>query len=197
MFDSQTEYYDDVFHNIAIQDDEIAFKEFDNCVFSGCTFFETQFRGCRFLNCKFQNCDLQLVGVRDCSFVNVLFEDSKVIGVNWIEASWPKRGLQNSFSFSRCVLNHSTFMGLNLKNLILTHCLAKDVDFAEANLTQADCTYTDFSSSRFFHTNLTKTNFSGAHNYDIAANLNTLKKTKFSLPDAMSLLYSLDIVLDD
>jgi uncharacterized protein YjbI with pentapeptide repeats len=118
-----------------------------------------------------------------------------VIGLNWTEASWPKRGLLNSLRFVRCILNHSTFMGLPLKKAIFRECIAKDVDFANANLTEADCTNTDFSQSRFFHTDLTHANFSGAQNYAIAAHLNTLKKTKFSLPDAMALLYSLDIEL--
>jgi hypothetical protein len=47
-------------------------------------------------------------------------------------------------------------------------------------------------TSRFLHTTLT-----GASNYAIAANLNTLKGTKFSLPEAMNLLHSLDIVVTD
>jgi fluoroquinolone resistance protein len=58
-------------------------------------------------------------------------------------------------------------------------------------------TLTDFSNSRFQHTNLTEADFTGATNYAIAASLNTLKKTKFSLPEAMSLLYSLDIILTE
>jgi hypothetical protein len=44
---------------------------------------------------------------------------------------------------------------------------------------------------------LTQADFTGATNYAIAASLNTLKKTKFSLPEAMSLLYSLDIILTE
>ena len=191
------EYRAQNFDQLAIQDEEIAYKDFDECRFQGCSFQETQFRGCRFLNCSFKNCDFQLISVNDCTFMNAAFEDSRVIGVNWIEASWPKRGLLTSLHFLRCVLNHSTFMGLPLRKMTFQECVAKDVDFAEANLTGADCRNTDFSQSRFFHTNLTQADFSGARNYEIAAHLNTLKKTKFSLPDAMTLLYSLDIVLTE
>jgi hypothetical protein len=56
-----------------------------------------------------------------------------------------------------------------------------------------DCTST-VSQSRFFHTNLTQV-ICQARNYVIAAHLNTLKKTKFFSPDAIALLYSLDIEL--
>lgn len=193
----EEEYRSHNFDQLTIQNEEIAYKIFDECVFQGGMFQETRFRGCRFLNCTFKNCDFQIISVKDCTFMNAAFEDSRVIGVNWTEASWPKRGLLTSLHFVRCVLNHSTFMGLPLKKMTFQECVARDVDFAEANLTGADCRSTDFSQSRFFHTNLTGADFSDAQNYAIAAHLNTLKKTKFSLPDAMTLLYSLDIVLTE
>ena len=47
------------------------------------------------------------------------------------------------------------------------------------------------------HANLTEADFTGAKNYAIAPGMNTLKKTKFSLPEAMSLLYNLDIKLTE
>ena len=196
-FTARQENSDQVFEGVVVDDEEIAFKEFDACVFQDCAFHETRFRGCRFLNCTFRNCELHLIQVKDCSFTEGMFEDSKVIGVNWTDASWAKRGLLNSIHFSRCAVNHSTFVGLPLKRMTLVDGVARDVDFSEANLTQANCMNTDFAQSRFWHTNLTHADFRGARNYEIAAHLNTLKKTKFSLPEAMSLLYGLDIILEE
>ncbi len=193
----QQEYHDQMFEDVTVDDEEIGFKEFEMCLFHNCTFQETRFRGCRFLHCTFRHCDLQLIQVNECSFNEVLFEDSKVIGVNWTDACWEKRGLLNVLHFSRCAINHSTFVGLPLKRMTLTDCVARDVDFSEANLTRANCMKTDFSQSRFWQTNLTEADFRGAQNYAISAQVNTIKKTKFSLPDAMSLLYSLDIVLEE
>jgi uncharacterized protein YjbI with pentapeptide repeats len=77
----------------------------------------------------------------------------------------------------------------------MVECVAKGVDFADADLSQADCGHTDFGESRFLHTDLTEADFVGATNYAIAPNLNVLKRTKFSLPEAMSLLYGLEIIL--
>jgi uncharacterized protein YjbI with pentapeptide repeats len=195
VFAHQREYDGQTFRNLIVHDQTVEFKEFDECVFKSCAFLETRFRGCRFLNCTFQACDLNLIHVDGCSFAETSFHQSKVIGVNWTDASWSKQGLLNSVHFSDCVINHSTFMGLQLKNMRLTGCIAKNVDFSEADLTLADCSHTDFSQSRFFHTNLTKADFREAKNYAIAAHLNTLKQAKFSLPEAMSLLYGLDIIL--
>jgi fluoroquinolone resistance protein len=192
---TQQEYSDYTFEGITLQQEEVVFKTFENCLFRQCAFIETSLRGCKFLSCTFRECNLTLVPVVDAAFTATKFEDSKVIGVNWTEASWPRRGGLNSIDFWRCVINHSTFIGLNLKKMTLTHCTALDADFAEADLTQADCTDTDFARSRFLHTNLTKADFRGATNYAINATANKLHQTKFALPEAMSLLYSLDIIL--
>jgi uncharacterized protein YjbI with pentapeptide repeats len=128
-------------------------------------------------------------------FFDVTFENSRLLGLDWTKTSWANEKLLfvRPADFSGCALNHSIFMWLNMKEIKLTGCTAHNVDFSEANLTLADCTRTDFLNSRFWHTDLTEADFTRATNYSIPANLNTLKKTKFSLPEAMSLLYSLDI----
>ena len=137
--------------------------------------------------------------LKECSFKDTLFEDLQLVGVNWTDTNLAqmKFVVAKPVDFVRCALNHSMFMGLNLANLRLIECAARDVSFEDANLSRANCTRTDFAESRFLHTNLSEADFTGATNYSIAANLNTLKKTKFSLPEAMSLLYSLDIVLTE
>jgi uncharacterized protein YjbI with pentapeptide repeats len=133
--------------------------------------------------------------VEDCSFTGVTFIDSRVIGVNWTEATWPALGLFDAIGFERCAISHSTFVGLGLRRIKMVDCMAHDVDFAEANLSGATCTGTDFQDSRFLHTDLTEADFTGATNYAIAPGPNVLRKARFSLPEAMALLYGLDIVL--
>ena len=110
---------------------------------------------------------------------------------------WGNASLLGSINFTDCTLNYSTFIGLKLKKIALTRCLARDVDFSETDLTQANCSGTDFTDSRFMHTNLTQADFTKATHYNIAATQNTLKKTRFSLPEAVALLHSLDIVLEE
>jgi len=100
-----------------------------------------------------------------------------------------------SIDFTGCVLNYASFFGLRMKKRKLVGCAALEVDFAEADFTDADCTGTDFQRSRFLHTNLTRADFTGARNYSISPLLNQIKQAKFSLPEAMSLLYNLEITL--
>lgn len=189
------EYTDQVFKDVSLRQEEIESKEFYDCTFVACAFTETVFRNCRFVTCTFKNCDLSLLRVPNCSFINTVFEDSKVIGVDWTEAIWPKGKFLDLITFSKCVINHSTFIGLNLKKIKVIECVAHEVDFREADLSQADFSHTDLAGSLFINTNLTRSDLTHARNYTINAGLNTLKKTKFSLPEAMSLLHSLDIVL--
>jgi uncharacterized protein YjbI with pentapeptide repeats len=174
-------------------------KEFVDCTFVKCGFSESIFADCSFQNCVFKDCDLNLIQLPGCAFAQTRFENSRLAGVNWTETSLAKNkiALGKTVDFTGCALNHSIFMWLNLKGVRLTNCVAREVDFSEADLSDADCRGTDFENSRFWHTNLTAADFRGAVNYTIAANLNTLKKTKFSLPEAMALLYSLDIVLEE
>ena len=196
---TQTEYTNQELKGVVYKNGSVSLKEFNSCLFVKCSFNETVFRECHFRECTFRKCDLSLVHFKDCSFSDTRFEDSQVLGVDWTETAWAtsKFSLTKPVDFLNCVLNYSTFMGMNLKQINITKCIAREVSFEDANLTEANCSFTDFTNSRFLHTNLTGADLTGAKNYTIAAHLNILKKTRFSLPEAMSLLYSLDIVLTE
>lgn len=175
----------------------IKFKEIIDTKFIRCTFTDAFFQECQFKNCAFSQCDLSMMRVKSSRFSDVTFEKCKAVGINWTEASWEKGGFFRLIDFDDCALNYSSFFGLKLSKMKVVKCAALEVDFGEADLTGADFAHTDFSGSIFMHTNLTDANFVHATNYNISAKSNTLKKTKFSLPEAMSLLRSLDIVLVD
>ncbi len=195
--DTALEYEQQAFRKIDAPQQKIKDKTFRECSFTQCTLNEVAFENCKFFKCTFKECDLNLMKVKNCVFSEVEFENTKVVGVNWMDAMWGKNNLLGSINFTGCTLNYSTFIGLTLKKMKLVRCLARDVDFAEADLTQASLIGTDFSDCRFVHTNLTEADFTDATHYNIPATLNTLKKTRFSLPEAISLLHSLDIILND
>jgi fluoroquinolone resistance protein len=197
-FAAQTEYTDRTFKRVEARGQTFEHREFYDCTFVDCAFAESVWQRCRLSNCTFRDCDLSLVKVPDSAFRDVQFERCKVIGVDWTAAAWgPKGGVLNAVRFSACVINYSTFIGLSLHKIAFAGCTAKDVDFAEADLTHADFRRADLTDSRFWQTNLTGADFTGATNYAINASINTLKGTRFSLPEAIALLHSLDIVLTD
>ena len=190
------EYIDRSFKGVKALNQQLKFVEFEACRFTNGTFREASFHDCLFRDCLFKDCDLSLVQLKNSAFISTHFQACQIVGVNWSEANWDQRGFLKSVDFTQCVLNYSTFFGLDLHEASFTNCIAKEVDFAEANLTQANCTNTDFTGSRFHATNLSKADFRGATNYSIVPSANTLKKARFSLPEAVALLHGLDIVLE-
>ena len=189
------EYNDALFSELNLDYQELTSKTFYDCTFKDCTFREVVLRRCGFHDCTFTDCDLSLAKVPETTFSNVEFEKCKLIGVDWSSAHWPKFGMKRPFSFHQCALNYSFFTGLKLPKLRMTECLVKEADFSDVDFTGALFTGTDFSGSRFINCDLTKADFNDASNYAIDVKQNWLKKTKFALPEAVSLLKGLDIVL--
>jgi uncharacterized protein YjbI with pentapeptide repeats len=184
-----------VFREVALGGSALASCDFEECRFVRCDFSESEARACRFAECTFEHCDLSLIRLSRSTFSACRFEDSKIIGVNWTEAAWPATRLWVPVCFERCVLNHSTFLGLELREVRIIECTAHDVDFREADLARADFSGTDLTGSLFTNTKLTGADLRSARNYRIDPRENALKGARFSLPEAISLLNGLDIDL--
>ena len=75
--------------------------------------------------------------------------------------------------------------------------MADEVDFSECNLAQADFSNTDLAAAIFQNTDLSQASFVNARNYIIDVRSNKVKKAKFSMPEALGLLYGLDVVIEE
>lgn len=188
----QDEYLDQTFESLDAREMTIEDLSFENCTFVDGQFAGAELLRCRFMDCVFKKCDLSNTEVTASQFRDVRFEESKLVGVNW-----PKANSVSFLDLENCVMNYSNFIGLDLRKSKIRSCTAREVEFAQANLTEVDARGTDFAGSTFSSTNLTKADLRGAINYSIRPNDNTLKKARFSLPEATSLLYGLDILLED
>jgi uncharacterized protein YjbI with pentapeptide repeats len=175
----------------------LAERLFEDCDFRGCDLSSATLKQCKLVDCRFVECNLSLLNVVASKFHEVALADCKVIGINWTRATWPRLMLASPLKFRKCILNDSSFFGLNLADIVIEDCKARDVDFREANLSRAALTHTDFENSLFNRTNLTGADFSEATNYDIDVFSNEIKKAKFSRFEAIRLLDSLDIELID
>ncbi len=187
---SDTEYVDREFDSINLKKVLISQSEFQRCHFNRCDLSQSVFTECRFDECTFQACDFSLVKFKDVYLRNSNFVGSKLVGIDWTGVSKTL-----SVDFKDCVLNLSNFSTMNLKKSKIVNCIAHEVSFAESNLTECDCNLTDFAGSVFSKTNLTKADFSDARNCAIDVRANTITKMKLSLPEALSLLETLDIII--
>ena len=194
---SDQEYYDQTFEKVHLMPGEIITAEFTDCKFVGCEFESVAFIGCKFSNCIFRECNLNMVRVLESSFPGTRFEQSRLAGIDWTRGSWSRLTLNQPDGFFGCVISHSTFIRLECSGIQIKDCVAHDVDFREADLSRANFEGTDLSKSLFDNTNLSRADLSDAKNYQIDPVKNTLKAAKFSLPEAMALLYSMDIEMVD
>ncbi len=175
-------------------------SEFITCEFQLCNFSESSLQSCIFRECSFLKSNLDLMKVDRSVFKNTQFKDCRLMGVNWTRASWGKRALAQlvkTINFQDSILNYSIFMGLSLNKVKFTGCALIEADFSETDLRKADFSDCDLDRAIFRNSDLREVDFSKARNYVISPQLNNISKAKFSLPEAMSLLYSMDIDLID
>lgn len=190
---------DQKFKDLDLSGQALDSLEFNGCNFQDCKFNEGTFDNLRFEDCTFTHCDLSLVKLPQTQFKRVTFTSCRLMGVNWAAANWEKKSLleYHQVDFQDCLLDHSVFIGMNLKSTSFYGCRARSLDFESANLTGANFQNADLEGTRFVQSDLTKADFTGAANYQINASLNTLHQTRFSLPEAIALLHGLDIILED
>jgi fluoroquinolone resistance protein len=192
----ETKYDGRKFEKEDLSGKHLAASEFTDSTFLRCKFDESHFEDCRFTACIFDECDLSLVRLTGSTFSSVTFENSRAIGVDWTRAAWPSLG-SAQIAFLRSSISHSTFIGLSLQEIRFIDCTAIDVDFREADLSRALFTNTDLAESIFLNTILTQADLSRARNYYIDPGQNKISQARFSLPEALSLLYCMDIDLVD
>jgi uncharacterized protein YjbI with pentapeptide repeats len=195
--DNETEYVSETFVGLDLTNEHLVRKEFDSCVFKECDFSNTIIESCKFIECEFLNCNLSLVNPKYSKFMDVTFNESKLVGVDWTKATWSNMHLPAPIEFYKCVLNDCSFYGLYLAELKMEDCRAHDVDFREGDFHESNFSSTDFTSSIFNGADLSTANFEFAENYYIDINTTRIQHAKFSRHEAVNLLESLDIELLD
>jgi fluoroquinolone resistance protein len=188
---AEKSYYQEKFARLSLSDEVIKDVIFEECEFNRCSFITCKFEKCKFLSCRFNGCNLSAINLANSRFIGANFAESNVIGIDWTLVATIE-----DLEFSGCQINYSNFKLLKLPKIKMVDCTAKEVDFTETDLSQGTFTNTDFEMTRFFKTNLTGADFKSARNYFIDVRNNTLKDTRFSLPEAVNLLKSLDIILE-
>jgi fluoroquinolone resistance protein len=191
LFSTEEKYIPDKeFIKITQTENEIRGFEFNKCQFNECNFYKTKFIDCVFEDCLFDTCDLSLISFLGSRLLDINFTNTKIIGVDWTVIMKPYR-----FSFNKCKLDNSSFYKMELTNLNINECSAREVDFIESNLSRVKFPFTDLYRSRFNGANLSFADFSNSTNYSIDPNQCKLKKTIFTLPEAVSLLNGFDVVI--
>ncbi len=168
----------------------------EQCTFYGCVFRNSSFQAtrlveCVFDECEFVDCNLSLLEIVGSVFTGVRFTNCKLLGIDW---SSP--GGFFSASYSGCNMGNNAFTDMNLKKLVFSSCVLGSASFYNCNLQRAVFDDCDLAESQFYRTDLSYADFRTSRNYYVNAETNILKQTRFSLPEAVSLLANLDIVIE-
>ncbi|GAH14511.1 unnamed protein product, partial [marine sediment metagenome] len=154
---------------------------------------ESIFENCKFRECEFLSCNLSNINFKSSNLQDMVFEDCKLLGVDWTKAKWPYVKLTSTLKFYQCNLRLNNFFEMNLIDTVFEECRLQESDFRGADLMGASLCYCDFEKSLLQHCNLTKADFTGSSNYNINPLENTIRKAKFSFPEVIGLLRDFDI----
>lgn len=158
--------------------------DYENCRFINCILPKYDLTGIRFVDCEFENCDLSSCTLYDTSFNDVIFRDSKLLGLRFEACN----AFLFSINFSGSNLNFSSFFQMNPKSLSFRDCDLREVDFTGANLTETLFEECDLDSAIFQNTILKKADFRSSFNFRIDPEVNRIDQAKFSLQSLPGLL---------
>ncbi|WP_320171021.1 pentapeptide repeat-containing protein [Maridesulfovibrio sp.] len=183
-------YEDVLFQNIAMEERTLKEVSFYRCKFQQADFQYAEFRECEFQECVFDDCNLALAVFNSTKVIDSEFNGSKLLGINW-----GNLGPVIIARFYNCLMDRCSFSGMNLTKVGFEDCSLRDASFADCKLARIKFDNCDFSGCQFHQTDMSRADFSTSRNYFMNAETNKLTKTCFSLPEAVSLLANLDIVL--
>lgn len=190
IFESD-EYADDVFNDLSAREQDCSGKTFSHCTFLRCDFSSSDFSFSLFEDCVFEECNLSLTKFRDTKLQKTSFKGSKLLGINFTHCS----RFAFDMSCEKSFITNCNFSGMKLKKTPFRSCEIADTDFPGADLTEADFTGASFRGVIFNGTNLTKASFLDASGYLINPSNNTIRHAVFSLPEAVTLVEQLGVII--
>ncbi len=185
------EFLNEKFEEWPFGEGKLVEKSFEKCEFKNCNLVNYAFDSCKFDECKFIGCTFSAVVFDNCRLIDTEVKESKMIGIDWTRCRELVR-----ISFTNSVVDMSNFSLLKLAKSKFKNCSVRDCDFTECDLSGDDLSNSDFNNTRFIKSNLSGVNLTGARNYLINIFGNTVTKAKFSMPEVMDLLKSLDIIIE-
>lgn len=184
--------YDQTFHQIQFKNALEKLTDSEACIFEQCDLENLDLSQLHFINCTFIECNLSNIKLNETSLQNCEFKRCKMIGFH-VEHCNPF-GLK--LSFEQCLLNDSSFYGMQLQQTMFNDCQLIHVDFGYANLTQAYFGQCNLHQAIFDQTNLVKANLKTAYNFSINPTENNLKQAQFSKENCLGLLHHFKIIIE-
>lgn len=175
---------DKVFEHSDFSTDLLPEADFEGCRFLHCNFSGADLSGINFTECEFDNCNLSTAKIIQTTFNDVIFKQSKLLGLHFETAS------QYLFTvkFEHSTLDLCSFYQCKMKKTVFSHCSLQECDFTETLLTEAVFEGANLRDAKFENTILEKADLRKAVNYTIDPDNNKVKGARFSAAGALALL---------
>jgi uncharacterized protein YjbI with pentapeptide repeats len=179
-----SDYFLDIEHNgITFSENEISYKEFENCNFTNCDFTNCVFMASTFIDCNFNNCNFNAAKINHTCLRTVFFNKCKISDVNF--------AMIDKFIFEI----HFKVYALKMKGTSFTNTSLVAVDFMGTDLSEVVFENCDLYRSEFDKAIANKANFKTSYNYNINPAKTKIKKAIFALEGLKGLLASHDIIV--
>ena len=179
------------------EDENFENYEFIECDFTGCQFLNVKLSNCKFKNCRFSNCVIGNSTFLYCEAKNLEFVNSVLIGVIWNDLK--ANGIETATIFrsmKSCTIKYNYFTNLKLVKYDFRGSQFDESYFEECKLTDSKFNGVNLHGTKFIRCDLSGADFRDALEYVIDIADNKLKNAKFSFPEVVSLLSSLNIIID-
>jgi len=157
---------------------DIKSKSFYNCTFTNCDFTESDFSFSLLSDCIFEDSNLSLIKLDETKIHSAQFNRCKILGVDFTQ-------------ITKC-----TFSSLDMVESEFIDSIIHQSDFFQAKLVKSCFSGSDLQDTIFEKTDLTEADFSNAKNYAINPLSNKVKNAQFTMPDAIHLLDTLDVIIN-
>ena len=189
---SDAYYVEEEFTSIDFSKQGLSKGDYEACVFTDCTLANQDLSHINFIECEFKNCDLSMAKTFQMSLRDVVFEDCKLVGLQFDQCN------DTIFAIhcSNCQLNVASLQGVNLKRSTFKNCRMHEVDFLQADALDVLFDECDFEGAVFERTNLKESDFSTSYNYVIDPENNYIEGARFSLQGLPGLVKKYGIVIN-
>lgn len=167
--------------------------KFVDCEFKNCFFEECKIIGCIFVNCKFENCTVISLDSKYSELKNAVFIKCNLIGVHWNTLLPSGKYAHPMDKLENCFLKYNTFLEMNFIKFSFSGNTIQESMFEECNLSESNFHNCRLEGTQIFKCDIRRADFTEAKGYAIDIKSNKLKQAKFSFPDVVSLLETLEI----
>ncbi len=196
---AKKEYAGEEFSGLRLEEGGFHGILFEDCLFADCRFQGLSLHACQFTGCHFARCRLGGLQFDNVQAMGNSFEDCAVLGLDWSALLDPRKqdlGFLPFDSFARCTLHHCVFFHLDLRKFSFAGCDLSGSFFEGCKLNGAAFPGCLLRGTAFSHNDLSDADFREASEYGFSIEGNQVKGAKFSMPEAVNLLYGLGLEID-